>query len=79
MKRRRGDSQGQNTVNNAESNDVIIIIEPDNERRRERENPQAGDNRAETNVDKPENGTREAGSGMRPNIKKHGTQDDGSK
>ena len=49
-----------------------IIVEPNNKRRPDRENPQAGDIRAETYVENQEDGRREAGSGLRPNMKNKG-------
>ena len=47
-------------------------LEPDNKGRPDRENPQAGDIRAETYVENQEDGRREAGSGLRPNRKNKG-------
>ena len=72
LKRMRRDSRGQNTRNKVKFNEAIIVRESGNKRRRERENTQAGDNRAEPDVEKPESGEREAGSGLRPNRENMG-------
>ena len=51
-----------------------VFEKPKNKRRRERGDPQAGDNRAEPNVVNRESGRAEADSGLRPNRRGEGVR-----